>query len=100
MGLPRRITLAPTATLARRGVALAVVATAVFLLAALLGMTPLDWPGRILGSLLAAAGVGGALCALVAILRRGERSVAAFLMVFPYGPIATLFLMEFTRLME
>lgn len=100
MALPAHVAFAPTTELARRAVAVAVLATACFLAAVLLGTTPAELPGQIIGSVLCAAGVGAGLAALVAIIRRGERSVAAILLVFPYGPLATLFLMEFARLME
>ncbi len=100
MALPAHVAFAPTTELARRAVAVAVLATACFLAALLLGTTPAALPGQLIGSVLCAAGVGAALAALIAMIRRGERSVVAILLVFPFGPLATLFLMEFARLME
>lgn len=100
MALPAHVAFAPTTELARRALAVALIATACFLVAILLGVTPAGLSGQILGSVLCSAGVGAGLAALVAVIRRGERSVAAILLVFPYGPLATLFLMEFARLME
>lgn len=100
MALPAHVAFAPTTELARRAVAVAVLATACFLAALLLGTTPAALPGQLIGSVLCAAGVAAALAALIAMIRRGERSVVAILLVFPFGPLATLFLMEFARLME
>ena len=96
----RPITLRPSTPLGWRGIALVGLAFAGAAIGIALGVAPYRLDGRILIAGDGLLGLVGAGMAAVAMIQRGDRSLACALAIFPCGFYAFALLLEGARLME